>query len=110
MTAMTHNMTDKELDQILHQVRQPVLPEGFAARLQQKLETAKDDNVVAFPQRKPAPTIPRRFWLSAIPLAASLVFGLYLGAAGIQLATSDDAEEASLGIEDTESFLNGEPT
>ena len=112
------NMSDIELDKLLAAARQPELPKGFAERLQAKLEQPPASNVIAFPQRKPVPASNRRVWLSAIPLAASLAFGIYLGAmgtlpdslAGLESSLVSDASDTlfGIGIEDTESFLNGD--
>jgi hypothetical protein len=117
MTAMRkQDMTDNELDALLAEATVPDLPAGFADRLNRRLEAAPAANVIAFPAVKPRPV--RRPWLSALPLAASLAFGLYLGAAGslpeslASLAPAAIADTADallgLGIEDTESFLNGD--
>jgi anti-sigma factor RsiW len=119
MTAMTNkHMTDMELNTLLAQVKQPELPAGFAERLQARLEQPAASNVIAFPARQQQRPSARRYWLSAIPLAASLVFGIYLGAAGslpeslsgLESSLVSDATESLLGvgIEDTESFLNGD--
>lgn len=111
------DMTDKELDKLLAAASQPALPDGFAARLQARLEEPVVDNVIAFPQRSERPAPPRRMWLAALPLAASLAFGIYLGAAGTlpeslsgldTSLVSDAGDALGLGIEDTESFLNGD--
>ena len=112
------NMTDMELDQLLAQATQPDLPKGFAERLQAKLEQPAASNVIAFPARQQVKPSTRRYWLSAIPLAASLAFGIYVGAAGslpdslsgLESSLVSDATDSLLGvgIEDTESFLNGD--
>jgi hypothetical protein len=80
MKAM-NTLSDKELDQVLAKARQPDVPHGFVERLQVKLESAAATNVVAFPQRNSASGT-RRLWLTALPLAASLVFGIWVGANG----------------------------
>jgi hypothetical protein len=109
-------MTDRELDQLLKAVRQPGLPKGFADRLQAKLDAPASAQIIGFPKRTEAAKT--RLWLSALPLAASLAIGLYWGAVGTLpeslsnltntvLASNDDATW-SIGIEDTELFLNGE--
>jgi hypothetical protein len=119
MTAMAKNqVTDTELDEMLKAATRPQLPRGFADRLQAKLEQPAASNVIAFPQKKTLPVKSARLWLSAIPLAASLVIGLYLGAQGSMSESFDgfgtslvsDASDQTLdlGIEDTESFVNGE--
>ena len=111
-------MTGEELDAVLKSATQPPLPRGFAERLQAKLEQPVASNVIAFPQRKAPPIKSAKVWLSAIPLAASLAIGLYLGSQGMMtnsfgdLGTSlvSDASDSQfdIGIEDTESFINGE--
>jgi hypothetical protein len=109
-------LSDRELDSLLASVKPPALPAGFAARLQAKLDSSPTAQIIAFPKASAAPK--SRMWLSAIPLAASLALGLYWGAVGTVpdalssigntvLASSDDASW-SIGIEDTESFLNGD--
>jgi hypothetical protein len=119
MTAMDEkHMTDAELDRMLTAAAQPPLPHGFANRLQTRLETPVADNVVAFPQKKLLTAQSERYWLSAIPLAASLAVGLYLGAqgtladslSGLGTALVSDATDSlfNTGIEDTVSFINGE--
>jgi hypothetical protein len=106
-------MTENELDRLLAKATTPGLPDGFAARLSARIDTEAADNVIAFPQARAAPR--KRFWLSAIPLAASLACGLYLGAQGSLPETLETTLFASatdtlpdLGIEDTEAFLNGD--
>jgi hypothetical protein len=116
MTTM-NTLSDKELEQLLATARQPEVPHGFAERLQVKLESADATNVVTFPQRNTSGAA-RRLWLSALPLAASLVFGIWVGANGNlpeslanftpTLATDAADQLFDIGIEDTESFVNGE--
>lgn len=108
-------MTDNELDKILKAARQPALPKGFAERLQARLEAERPSNVIAFPTRKLPEQKNRSFWLSAIPLAASLAVGLYLGAMGSVPVSLDsglvsDASDQVFGsgFEDTEAFVNGD--
>jgi hypothetical protein len=119
MTTMEKtNVTDQELDLLLATTQAPQLPAGFANRLQAKLQLERPSNVVAFPQKFVAPQQRRRIWLSAIPLAASLAVGIYLGAvgtlpdslSGLEGSLISDATDSlfGVGIEDTESFLNGE--
>jgi anti-sigma factor RsiW len=117
MTAMS-DMSDKELDTLLHHAKQPALPAGFAERLQARLDVETPQNVVAFPQRPANAAASRVWWLSALPLAASLVFGLYVGAmdslpeslTNLTLGGMADVSDLLMdtGTEDTESFLNGE--
>jgi hypothetical protein len=113
-----NQMTDHELDQLLAAAQQPKLPNGFAERLQAKLNVESQSNVIAFPQKHVASSPRRRIWLSAIPLAASLAIGIYVGAmgtlpeslSGLEGTLISEASEnlLGIGIEDTESFLNGD--
>jgi hypothetical protein len=116
--TMTKDFSDLDLTRLLSQAKQPELPKGFTERLQGKLEVEPTSNVIAFPQKRHVPNTQRGIWLSAIPLAASLAVGIYLGAmadlpelfSGLQDVASSLTGESDLqiGIEDTESFLNGE--
>jgi hypothetical protein len=111
-------MTDDELNNLLSGATQPPLPTGFANRLQARLDAPVASNVIAFPQKVNPAAKSMKLWFSAIPLAASLAAGLYLGAQGTladsigSLNTSlvSDATDTlfDIGIEDTESFINGE--
>jgi uncharacterized transporter YbjL len=116
MTAM-ENMTDKELDKLLGAMKQPDLPKGFADRLQAKLDQDAVTNVIAFPKQRATQTQSRRIWLSALPLAASLIIGIFLGAAGtipeslsgVQTAFLGETESSSsVGTEEMEDFINGD--
>lgn len=110
--------SDQELELLLNRAKQPQLPRGFAERLQAKLQAEPASNVVAFPQRLQPSSSRRGYWLSALPLAASLAAGIYLGTMGELPAMFAGLEDVvaslsgdtglELGIEDTESFLNGE--
>ncbi len=117
---MDDKFTEDEIEALLARVKQVNIPIGFADRLQAKLQVEAPSNVIAFPNRKMPPpvTSSRRVWLSAIPLAASLAFGIYVGTMG-ELPESFAGLEGTLisasgdnlfttGIEDTESFLNGD--
>jgi hypothetical protein len=110
--------SDRELELLLNKATQPELPSGFAERLQEKLQLEPASNIIAFPQRQQHAPSRRGYWLSAIPLAASLAAGIYLGTLGELPAMFAGLEDVvaslsgdtglELGIEDTESFLNGE--
>ncbi len=117
---MKHEINDKELDKLLAAVDAVKLPTGFADRLQSKLnlDNQTRDNVIAFPQKKLAQPQQRRVWLSAIPLAASLALGVYIGAMG-NLPASLSGLEGTLiseagdtllgtGFEDMVSFVDGD--
>lgn len=111
-------ISDLELDALLAKARQPELPEGFTEHLKAKLQVEPASNVIAFPRKLQQTSSRRGFWLSAIPLAASLAAGIYLGAMAELPAMFSGLQDAAallsgdtgldLGIEDTESFLNGE--
>jgi hypothetical protein len=116
MTDMD-NMTDKDLDELLKATGQPQLPKGFADRLQAKLDADAPAKVIAFPQRKAAVAQPKTtWWVGALPLAASLVLGIFVGAVdavplqleSIETALQGESVEAEIGIEDTEEFLDGD--
>lgn len=71
-----------EIDQLLSLASTPALPEGAASRLMQRIAEPQTAQVIAFP---PAPRRTRGtlFRLAtAVPLAASLALGIYLGAKG----------------------------
>jgi hypothetical protein len=118
---MKNEITDKELDKLLGVIEAVKLPDGFSDRLQSKLilSETKPDNVIAFPQKNSVPIMPqRRVWLSAVPLAASLALGVYIGAmgnlpeslSGLEGTLISEASETLLGtgFEDMISFVDGE--
>ena len=72
-------ITRKRLDRVLAAATNPELPAGAMQRLLARLE--EDDRVVALPLRNAAPA-PVLRWTAALPLAASLALGIYLGAMG----------------------------
>ena len=68
-------LNDFELDQLLSYASHPVPSVDFESRLFEKLEHVPPlNNVIAFPR-------PRKssLWLAGVPLAASLMLGLWLG-------------------------------
>lgn len=69
-----------EIDSLLTLASRPTVPEGALARVLAELSSGHPANVVAFPQRK-ADRVPF-FRYAALPLAASLALGIYLGAQG----------------------------
>lgn len=114
---MTRNsMSDHELDRLLAMASKPVAPEGAEARLMAKLNP---ENVIAFRQRQGAERSALS-WLAALPLAASLAFGLWLGIAGVganllpeslggdSVAAIDDA--AVSGIDEAEAMAEESQT
>lgn len=104
-------MTDKELDRLLGLASHPAPAADAAARAAARaMRDAEKSNVITF-----APTqAPQRStigWLAALPLAASLAAGIYLGSAGLGAYVVPESlgggalteEEAVLsGIEDME--------
>lgn len=76
------NVNDRELDKLLAMAARPVVPRGAEARLMAAIDGASRNTVVAFRPRQ-VPARSKLPWLTAIPLAASLAFGLWLGLAGV---------------------------
>ena len=69
-------LDDHELDQLLKLASLPKPMANFELRLMQKIAAdVQSNNVVTFPQRRKT-----ALWLAAVPLAASLVIGIWLGA------------------------------
>ena len=83
-------MNDKDLDQLLNFAS---APEGTEQGMNALLR-----RISAPQQVQPRKTA---YWLSALPLAASLVLGLYLGASGVDVLSASDSDLVS-GIEDVE--------
>jgi hypothetical protein len=115
MQANQEDMTDHELDQLLGLASNPVPANDAAARA--AFSAFGDDqrsNVIQFgsKQKRQRPTIG---WLAALPLAASLAAGIYLGTVGFgsyvlpeSLGGGVVAEEAAVlsGVEDVEDFAD----
>jgi hypothetical protein len=71
-------LSDAELDRLLQHASTPLPRDDFEARLLANLNREADpSNVIAFPKRK-KPSL----WLAGLPLAASLVLGVWLGTNG----------------------------
>ena len=71
-------LSDAELDRLLQHASIPLPHNDFEERLLAKLTLAPiSNNVIAFPKRKKT-----SLWLASLPLAASLVLGVWLGANG----------------------------
>jgi hypothetical protein len=104
-------MSDTELDRLLALATVPAVPEGAEARLMARLaQVEAGETVVTFKPRQ------RRLvpWLSALPLAASLACGIYLGAAGFAdpyMTTSDTVaamdDSAAPGLDDMLAISEG---
>ncbi len=73
-------MQDDDLDKLLASASTPVPRLGFEQRLLHKISVP--NNVIAFPKRKAASP-----WVIGLPLAASLVVGLWLGVSNLLPAT-----------------------
>lgn len=71
-------MQDRDLDKLLSAASTPKPSAGFEQRLLAKIAPA--NNIIAFPRRKTASP-----WLIGLPLAASLVLGVWLGASNTSL-------------------------
>jgi len=102
----------QEFAAVLAHASQPVLPDGAMARLMAKVaagpqQAAGPAKVIAL---EPRTTARRPFWrfAAAVPLAASLALGVYLGARGSfdfmmpsaitgDFASSDDGQVDDLG-------------
>jgi hypothetical protein len=100
-------LNDSELDKLLAQASTPPLPEDYQSRLLAKINTG---NVIAFKagRRKTA-------WLFGLPLAASLVIGVWLGASEttsdlLSVTGSDIASVDASGFEDIVSIIEDDLT
>ena len=72
-------LTDQELDKLLTLASVPQIPADFPERMQRRVRATAAENVVAFPlPAKVAQPVAWR-WPVVGALAASLVFGLWLG-------------------------------
>ena len=71
-------MNEHDLDRLLSAASAPKPAAGFEQRLLEKI--APTNNVIALPKRKTASP-----WLIGLPLAASLVLGVWLGASNTSL-------------------------
>ena len=115
-------MTDTELDKLLNLASKPPLATDAHELLLAKITARQSDNpasnVVNFPiSTKKAKSI---HWLAALPLAASLAAGIWLGAAGQgtdylfnvsdEFASVTDSFATSTGIDDAESLMEEDLT
>lgn len=117
MEKFDEKQMDAALDKLLKRATGPAIPEGAEARLMTAIqETEQHLNIV---QLQPRPRFQR--WAVGLPLAASLVLGIYLGARGTldnympdsiigeTLADTVDSEPTS-GLDDAESYAEGDLT
>jgi len=104
--------TRKQIDRVLATATNPELPDGAMQRLLARLDGA--DRVVTLPSPKPPPRSALR-WIAALPLAASLALGVYLGAMGSlddflpesvtgELAASEGDNADLSGVSEAESY------
>jgi hypothetical protein len=72
----------REVDKVLRLASDPAIPVGAMERLMARVVAEPQDaRVIAMPQRAPVRRSPLRY-AAALPLAASLALGVYLGAQG----------------------------
>lgn len=111
------DMTDQELDRLLGMASKPqAKPDAAAQAAARAFAQDAPSNVVAFTPRTSAQSQPSRIaWLTALPLAASLAAGIYLGALGSgnyllpeSLGGGALTEEAAVlsGVEDMEDLTD----
>src|SRR5580765_7963363 len=80
--AESHLAEAREIDRLLDLAATPPIPAGFKASLMTRIEAGDaPSNVVTLVPRVAPPKRGLR-WLAALPLAASLALGIYLGAEG----------------------------
>jgi hypothetical protein len=115
-------MTDAELDRLLTLASKPPstgdAQKALLARIARGTSVNPTSNIVDFPgsTKKSSPVR----WLAALPLAASLAAGIWLGAAGQgtdylfnvsdELASVTDSFNTSTGIDDAESLTEEDLT
>lgn len=108
---------DAALEKLLKRATDPAIPHGAEDRLMAAIRvTEQKSNVVQLRQRPPASR-----WLVGLPLAASLLLGIYLGTKGTidnylpdsilgtSIAGATDSDISS-GLDDVENYTDGEVT
>ncbi len=119
-------MTDNELDRLLTLASKPPIASDaqrtLLARIAADKPATQIGNVVNFPiaAKKSSPVASPIGWLAALPLAASLAAGIWLGAAGQgtdylfsvsdELASLTDSVDTLTGIDDAESLMEEDLT
>jgi hypothetical protein len=88
-----NELNDRDLNRLLNVASLPGGAEQGMANLLRRINTQQQ-----VPRQKNA------YWLSALPLAASLALGLYLGASGIDFMSTTDTSDLTSGIEDVETI------
>ena len=112
---MAHKpVTDVELDQMLSLASNPEVPADFATKIATKIQPPVEASAEILLFKPRVQSVPPQRWLMAVPLAASLVLGVWLGAAGkgtsflwsatTELTASSDDIGASTGIDDAETL------
>ena len=105
------------LEKLLARATDPIIPAGAEDRLMATIRgTVQRPNVIAL---RPRPRLNR--WAIGVPLAASLLLGIYLGTKesfdrylpdsvmGLSLAGATD-DDISSGLDDVETYSDGELT
>ncbi len=87
-------MSDGDLDRLLNVASHPQRPLGAEQRLMKRL-SAEPQVHTSRPKRGVA-------WISALPLAASLLLGVYLGQSGYEPAFLGTQDTAALTDENTD--------
>ena len=105
---------ETEIDRVLSLASVPELPVGAVDRLMARLDEPMADNILLF--RPPSmPRSPVLRYATALPLAASLALGIYLGAMGTldfalpsavtgDVASSDDNIDDFGGVGEAEQY------
>ena len=117
MENFENSNMDAALERLLKRATDPTIPQGAESRLMASIRaTEQKSNVVQLRQRPPASR-----WLVGLPLAASLLLGIYLGIKGTidsylpdsilgtSIAGATDADISS-GLDDVENYTAGEVT
>ncbi len=117
MENLDNGKMDAALEKLLQRASEPAIPQGAEERLMAIIRaTQQQSNVV---QLRPRPPLNR--WAIALPLAASLLLGVYLGTKdtfdsylpdsvmGSTLAGATDSDISS-GLDDVENYSDGELT
>ena len=115
MNQTPEQKIESEADRLLAFATVPDLPPGAVERLLARIEATRTDNVVLF-----RPAAPRRSavfrYAAALPLAASLALGIYLGARGTldfalpaavtgDVASADDPAPDFSGLGEAEQYV-----
>lgn len=108
MNQTPDRIEDAEIDRVLSLASVPDVPPGAIDRLMARIDVAETGNVLLFRPR-PAPPRLRAFrYAAALPLAASLALGIYLGAQGtLDFAFPSAVTGSIASTEDTVDDLGG---